>query len=122
MVDKSTRFVPLSAPFTRVGYGLASEATWNELVKSLARDLAYSLKEELYWAHYQRLRAQEATSEKLVYLHLLRSQPQTFSGILRSLDLSSYTIDKALRRLRVRGHVVQDSSYLYWVSKPEPDR
>ena len=101
---------------------MASEATWNDLVKSLGKDLAYSLKEELYWAHYQRLRSQEATSEKLVYLHLLRSQPQTFSGILRSLDLSSYTVDQALRRLRVRGHVVQDQSYLYWVSEPEPDR
>jgi len=100
---------------------LASERTWDELVRSLARDLADSLKEELYWAHYERLKAQDATSEKLVYLHLIRSQPQTFTGIRRSLDLSSYTVDQALRRLRARGHIVQDSSYLYWVSEPETE-
>jgi len=100
---------------------LASERTWEELVRSLARDLAHSLKEEQYWAHYERLKNQKSTSEKLVYLHLLRSQPQTFTGILRSLSLSSYTVDQALRRLRVRGHILQDSSYLYWVSEPVTD-
>lgn len=100
---------------------MASERTWEELVRSLARDLVHSLKEEQYWAHYERLKNQKATSEKLVYLHLLRSQPQTFTGILRSLDLSSYTVDQALRRLRARGHIFQDSSYLYWISGPETD-
>ena len=101
---------------------MASEGTWDELVRSLARDLGRSLREELYWAHYKRLKSQKTTSEKLVYVHLLRSQPQTFTSILRSLDLSSYTVDQALRRLRVRGHIIQDSSYLYWVSEPEADR
>jgi len=100
---------------------LASEETWDELVKSLARDLAYYLKKELHRAHYQRLKIQEATSEKLVYLHLLHSQPQTFTGIRRSLDLSSYTVEQALRRLRARGHVIKDPSYLYWVSELESE-
>ncbi len=93
----------------------------DELVKSPARDLAYYLKTELYRAHHQRLKTQKATSEKLVYLHLLHSQPQTFTGIRRSLDLSSYTVHQALRRLRASGHVIKNPSYLYWVSEPETD-
>ena len=99
-----------------------SDEEWLELVGALARDLAHSLREELYWAHYERLKVQRASSEKLVYLHLLRSQPQTFTSILRSLRLSSYTVDQALRRLRARGHVLQDHDYLYWVSEPDAVR
>ncbi len=98
------------------------EGTWDGLVKSLAKDLAYSLKKEMYRAHYQRLKTQETTSEKLVYLHILHSQPQTFTSIRRSLGLSSYTVNQALRRLGAHGHVVKDSSRLYWVSEPETDR
>jgi len=97
---------------------LVSEETWDELVKNLARELAYHLKKEMYRAHYRRLKTQKTASEKLVYLHMLHSQPQTFTSIQRSLGLSSYTVHHALARLRARGHVVKDSSRLYWVQDP----
>ena len=101
---------------------MASEETWDELVKSLARYLTYHLKKEIYWAHYRRLKTQKTASEKLVYLHILHSQPQTFTSIQRSLDLSSYTVHHALSRLRAHSHVFKDSSRLYWVSEPETER
>lgn len=100
---------------------MALEGTWDELVKNLAKELAYYLKKEMYRAHYQRLKTQKTASEKLVYLHILHSQPQTFTSIQRSLGLSSYTVNQALRRLRDHGHVVKDSR-LYWVSDPETER
>jgi len=59
-----------------------------------------------------------APSEKLVYLYLLVSQPQSFTTIRRAMALNRETVDRALRRLLDHGHVELDDRYMYWVASP----
>jgi len=68
-----------------------------------------------------RVRAMSAPSEKLVYLYLIQSQPQSFTTIQRALSLSSRTVDQAIRKLMEHGHVTLDKTYLYWVMAPRAD-
>jgi len=82
---------------------LVSEATWEELVEELSAALRF----RRYHAYIERLRSQDAPSEKLVYLFLVLSQPQSFTTIRRALVLSRKTIDVALRRLRSSSRAVR---------------
>ena len=66
-------------------------------------------------AQLERLRGLGPPSDKLVYLYLVVAEPQLFTGVWRGLDIGVKTVDRALRRLREGGHVVQDRAYLYWV-------
>jgi DNA-binding MarR family transcriptional regulator len=84
-------------------------------VDALARDLVSALMRKLYAFHLGRIRVLRAPSEKLVYLFLVLAEPQSFTGIRRSLGLAVKTVDRALRRLRDSGCVMQDDIYLYWV-------
>jgi len=53
-------------------------------------------------------------SEKLVFLFLCLSQPQTFTGIRRSLNMSKVTLSRTLKKLQEKGLItVRDC--LYWV-------
>ena len=56
-----------------------------------------------------------ASSEKLVYLYLVLSQPQTFTSIRRALSISRDTVDRTLKKLLEAGFVFLDDYYLYWL-------
>jgi len=71
-----------------------------------------------YGGHVERLRHLSRASEKLVYLFLVNSEPQSFTTMQRSLSLSSSTIDVAVRSLLDLGYVTLDETRLYWVSPP----
>ena len=94
---------------------LGYKSEWEEFLESLVRDLTPALKRRLYMAKLERLRGLGPPSDKLVYLYLVVAEPQSFVGIWRGLSLSVKTVDRALRRLKEGGYVVQDRTYLYWV-------
>jgi len=96
---------------------MESEGEWNALVESLAEALVPALSVKLRRAHYERILTIRAPSEKLIYLHLVKTQPQTFVAIRQALGLGRMTVDRALKNLLVRGYVSQDDRYLYWVSE-----
>jgi len=88
---------------------------WEEFVERLARDLAPALSKRLRRARFERLSWLGPPSEKLVYVYLESTEPQSFTTIRRGLDLSSRTVDRALRNLRDRGLVSLDDRFLYWI-------
>jgi DNA-binding MarR family transcriptional regulator len=88
-------------------------------VDVLARDLVSALMRKLYAFHLGRIRVLRAPSEKLVYLYLVLAEPQSFTTIRRGLSLGRRTVDRALRRLRGRGYVSQDSVFLYWIERDD---
>lgn len=94
----------------------------NRLVEGLADELQTALWIRRYGEHMERLRSLSRPSEKLIYLFLVQSEPQSFTTIRRSLSLSSGTVDRAVRRLLELGCVVLDEAYLYWVSPPQQTR
>jgi predicted DNA-binding transcriptional regulator len=96
-----------------------AEADWSRLVEGLADELQAALWIRRYRGHMDRVRVMSAPSEKLVYLYLIQSQPQSFTTIRRALSLNTRTVDQALRRLLERGHVALDERYLYWVVPPQ---
>lgn len=95
-----------------------AEADWSRLVEGLADELQAALWIRRYRDHMDRVRVMSAPSEKLVYLYLIQSQPQSFTTIQRALSLSSRTVDQAIRKLMEHGHVTLDKTYLYWVAPP----
>ena len=97
---------------------MASEGTWDEFVD----ELSSALRLRRYRWHLERIRAQGAPSEKLVYLFLVLSQPQSFTNVRGALALSRKTVNVALKRLVARRHVEVDEGYLYWVVEPEAGR
>lgn len=94
----------------------------SEIIERIADELQAALWIRRYGDHMERLRSLPRPSEKLIYLFLLQSEPQSFTTIRRSLSLSSGTVDKAARRLLGLGYVVLDETYLYWVSPPQQTR
>lgn len=97
-------------------YWLSSADEWDEFMEALTRELVLALRRRLYDFHFGRIRLLGAHSEKLVYLFLVLAEPQSFTSIRRSLSLAVKTVDRALRRLKASGCVMQDDVYLYWVS------
>jgi len=93
------------------------EGEWSILVESLAEALVPALSVKLRRAHYERILTIRAPSEKLIYLHLVKTQPQTFVSIRRSLGIGRMTVDRALKDLLGRGYVSQDDRYLYWINE-----
>ena len=94
---------------------MSHKGEWEEFVERLVRDMTPALKRRLYMAQLERLRELGPPSDKLVYLYLMVAEPQPFVGVWRSLGLGVKTVDRALRRLKEGGYVVQDRAYLYWV-------
>ena len=84
-------------------------------MEGLARELVLALRRRLYGAHLDRLRGLGAPSEKLVYLYIFHTQPQSFTTIRRSLALGVKTVDRALKKLKEGGYIVQDNEFLYWL-------
>ena len=95
------------------------EGEWSALVESLAEALVPALSVKLRRAHYERILFIRAPSEKLIYLHLVKTQPQIFVAIRRALGLGRMTVDRALKGLMEKGYVVQDTRYLYWIEDVE---
>ena len=95
------------------------EGEWSALVESLAEALVPALSVKLRRAHYERILFIRAPSEKLLYLHLVKTQPQTFVAIRQALGLGKMTVDRALKGLMEKGYVVQDTRYLYWIEDVE---
>ena len=93
------------------------EGEWGLLVEYLAEELVVALRKKLKRSHYERILTISAPSEKLVYLHLVETEPQSFISVRRALGLGRMTVDRALKNLLVRGYVSQDNSYLYWVNE-----
>jgi biotin operon repressor len=87
-------------------------------LESMVDELQATLWIRRYIDHMERLRSLPRPSEKLVYLFLVLSQPQSFTTIRRSLSLSSSTVDRAVKRLLERGYLVLDETCLYWVNPP----
>lgn len=86
------------------------------LVERLADELQAALWVRHYGDHIERIRSFQRPSEKLIYLFLVKSEPQSFNTIRNALSLSNNSVDRALKRLLARGFVVLDDSYLYWVA------
>ena len=95
------------------------EGEWSILVENLAETLVPALRRRLRRPILDRLRSLKAPSEKLVYIYLVETQPQTFITIRRSLGLGRMTVNRALKDLMNKGYVVQDSKYLYWTENAE---
>ena len=89
----------------------------DDVVDRLANELISVLMRRLYGHHLGCIRLLKAPSEKLIYLYLVLAEPQSFTSIRRSLGLAVKTVDRALRRLRASGCVVQDEVYLYWIMR-----
>ena len=89
------------------------------LVERLADELHAALWIRRYSIHMDRVRSLSRPSEKLIYLFLVHSEPQSFTTIRRALSLSNSAVDEALKRLLSRGYVVLDEAYLYWVAPPQ---
>ena len=100
---------------------MSSRDDWDNFVETLAGELVSALMRRLYDFHLGRIRVLGAPSEKLVYLFLVLAEPQSFTSIRRSLGLAVKTVDRALRRLKASGCVMQDDVYLYWVGARNQD-
>ena len=94
------------------------QVTVSDRLERVADEFEASIWIRRYGGHVERLRHLTRPSEKLVYLFLVHSEPQSFTTVRRSLSLSSSTIDIALRRLLTRGYIVLDETRLYWVLPP----
>jgi len=94
------------------------QVTISERLDRAADEFEASIWVRRYGGHVERLRHLSRASEKLVYLFLVHSEPQSFTTMRRSLQLSSSTIDGAVRRLMKLGYVALDETHLYWVSPP----
>lgn len=86
---------------------MSYDCEWEEFLEVSSKSYSGSKEEALHGL------AREAAglghpSDKLVYLYLVLAEPQTFTGIRQGLEIIVKTVDRALRRLRERGYVVQD--------------
>lgn len=88
---------------------------YDDFLDALARDLVAAVRKRFYGAHLFRVQAMRAPAEKLVYLYLVNSQPQTFTSIRYALSISRDTVDRTLKRLLEARVVYLDDRYLYWL-------
>ncbi|MEM3648791.1 MAG: hypothetical protein QW506_06480 [Thermoproteota archaeon] len=87
-----------------------------QVIAEFADTLAKELKRLLYPREYfESMRRLKTPTEKLVYLYVWLTQPQTFNGIKRGLNLSSTSIHKAVKSLTNSGLVLRDEWLLYWI-------
>lgn len=69
----------------------------------------------------QNLKKLDSNPEKLVYLFLCISQPQTFTSIRRTLGMAKATLSRTLKRLHEKG-LIQVKDFLYWTNFSEEGR
>jgi DNA-binding HxlR family transcriptional regulator len=98
---------------------LGYEGEWEEFVERLVRDLAPALRRRMYQAEFERMLRLGPPSEKLVYLYLVQSQPQSFTTMRKGLGISKKTLARALRSLRRWRFVVLDERFLYWAEEQD---
>ena len=92
---------------------MGSGGEWEKLVEAIAQELIPFLQRGLHGAHLNRIRDLRTPSEKLIYLYLLMTQPQSFTTTRRALSLGERTVDRALRRLLEKQCIFLDDRYLY---------
>ena len=92
---------------------------WEEFVERLVQDLAPALRRRLYRAQFERMLRLRPPSEKLVYLYLVESQPQSFITMRKSLGLGKATLSRALESLRRWRLVTLDERFLYWTEQQD---
>lgn len=94
---------------------MSQQPAEEQLIAEFAETLARELKRLLYPRDYfEKMRQLRTLAEKLVYLYVWLTQPQTFSGIKRGLGISRDSAAKALKKLQREGLIAQDSHLLYW--------
>jgi hypothetical protein len=88
-----------------------------QAIAEIAETLAVELKKLLYPREYfEKMRQLKTLAEKLVYLYILLTQPQTFSGVKQGLGICKASAAKALQKLERMGLIAQDSYFLYWIT------
>jgi len=92
----------------------------HELVEELVKALMWEVKRRLQPRRaLQNLKRLKTPSEKLIYLYLYYNQPQTFTGMRKTLDISKKTLAKALKKLLDESLITIDKEYLYWTVETE---
>ena len=92
---------------------------WEEFVERLAQDLAPALRRRMYREQFERMLRLRPPSEKLVYLYLVQSQPQSFTTMRKGLGLGKTTLSRALESLRRWRFVILDERFLYWTEQQD---
>jgi predicted transcriptional regulator len=86
----------------------------DELVSEVAFELAKELKRLMYPREcFSHMWALSNSTDKLVYMYIWLTQPQTFASIRRSLNLSKATLARSLRRLEEKGLIAREGLILY---------
>jgi hypothetical protein len=94
-----------------------------QAIAEIAETLAVELKKLLYPREYfEKMRQLKTLAEKLVYLYILLTQPQTFSGVKQGLGICKASAAKALQKLEREGLIAQDSYLLYWITVEKGDQ
>ncbi len=88
-----------------------------QAIAEIAETLAIELKKLLYPREYfEKMRQLKTLAEKLVYLYILLTQPQTFSGVKKGLGICKASAAKALQKLERQGFIARDNYLLYWTT------
>jgi hypothetical protein len=86
----------------------------DELVSEVALELAKEVKRFIYPMEcFSQMSALNNSTDKLVYIYVWLTQPQTFASVRRSLNLSKATLARSLRRLEQKGLIVREGLILY---------
>ena len=86
----------------------------DELVSEVAFELAKEVKRFIYLREcFSQMSALNNSTDKLVYMYVWLTQPQTFASVRRSLNLSKATLARSLRRLEQKGLIVREGLILY---------
>ena len=91
----------------------------SDVVVEVAFELARELKRFLYPMEcLNNAQALTNSTDKLVFMHVWLTQPQTFASIRRSLNLSKATLARSLRRLEEKGLIAREGLILYATMVP----
>jgi len=86
----------------------------DDLVTEVAFELARELKRLMHLREcLSQISALSNSTDKLVYMYIWLTQPQTFASIRRSLNLSKATLARSLRRLEEKGLIAREGLILY---------
>jgi predicted transcriptional regulator len=86
----------------------------DELVSEVVFELAKEVKRFIYLREcFSQMSALNNSTDKLVYMYVWLTQPQTFASVRRSLNLSKATLARSLRRLEQKGLIVREGPILY---------
>jgi len=90
----------------------------DNVVVEVAFELARELKRFLYPMEcLNNAQALTNSTDKLVFMHVWLTQPQTFASIRRSLNLSKATLSRSLKRLEEKGLILREGHFIYAAEK-----